>query len=98
MGDFLALCRFKKLADLDAVRVAACVTDLKRDGPPSKEGGKKRRPLSARAVNARLTALKSFTRWLFRTERMRTDPMIQVAKLNAKPTAGSSGGRCWTRR
>jgi len=80
--DFLALCRFKNLADLDAARVAACVTDLKRDGPPPKEGGKKRRPLSARAVNARLTALKSFTRWLFRTERMRTDPMMQVAKLN----------------
>jgi integrase len=81
--DFLALCRFKNLADLDAARVAACVTDLKRDGLPPKEGGKKRRPLSARAVNARLTALKSFTRWLFRTERMRTDPMMQVAKLNA---------------
>jgi integrase len=80
--DFLALCRFKNLADLDAVRVAACVTSLKRDGPPPREGGKKRRPLSARAVNARLTALKSFTRWLFRTERMRTDPMMQVAKLN----------------
>jgi integrase len=82
--DFLALCRFKNLADLDAARVAACVTDLKRDGLPPKEGGKKRRPLSARAVNARLTALKSFTRWLFCTERMRTDPMMQVAKLNAK--------------
>jgi integrase len=80
--DFLALCRFKNLADLDAVRVAACVTGLKRDGPPPREGGKKRRPLSAQAVNARLTALKSFTRWLFRTERMRTDPMMQVAKLN----------------
>jgi len=81
--DFLALCHFKNLADLDAARVAACVTDLKRDGLPPKEGGKKRRPLGARAVNARLTALKSFTRWLFRTERMRTDPMMQVAKLNA---------------
>ena len=81
--DFLALCHFRNLADLDAAKVAACVTDLKRDGPPYKEGGKKRQPLSARAVNARLTALKSFTRWLFRTERMRTDPMMQVAKLNA---------------
>ena len=31
--------------------------------------------------DARLTAFKSFSRWLFRTERMRTDPMMQVPKL-----------------
>ena len=81
--DFLALCRFVNLADLDAARVGACVTEVRCNGLPRKDGrGKKRRSLSARAVNARLTALKSFTRWLFRTERMRTDPMMQVAKLN----------------
>jgi len=82
--DFLSLCGFKKQADLDAAKVAACVTDLKRDGLPPREKARKRRPLSARAVNARLTALKAFTRWLFRTGRMRTDPMMQVAKLNSR--------------
>ena len=65
-------CRFKKPADFDPVRVAAYVADLKRRG------------MGARAINARLTALKSLTRWLFRSERMRTDPMMQVAKLNAR--------------
>jgi hypothetical protein len=79
--DFIDLCQFKNLADLDAAKVAARVTDLKRDGLPPKEGGKKRWPLSARAINARLTALKTFTRWLFRTERMRTDPLMQVSKF-----------------
>ena len=65
-------CGFSKPADLDAAKVSAHVVDLKRQGK------------SARAINARLTALKSFARWLFRTERMRTDPMMQVGKLNSK--------------
>ena len=65
-------CSFERPLDLDPVEVSAYVADLKRKGAGS------------RTVNARLTALKSFTRWLFRTERMRTDPMMQVAKLNAK--------------
>jgi len=64
-------CGFETLADLDAAKVSAHVADLKEKGK------------HARAINARLTAVKSFTRWLFRTERMRTDPMMQVAKLNA---------------
>ena len=65
-------CRFETAGDLDAAKVSAHVADLKAKG---KHG---------RAINARLTAIKSFTRWLFRTERMRTDPMMQVVKLNAK--------------
>ncbi len=65
-------CRFKEPADFDPVRVAAYVADLKSRG------------MGAHAINARLTALKSLTRWLFRSERMRTDPMMQVAKLNAR--------------
>ncbi|MCX5676670.1 MAG: hypothetical protein NTX87_16870, partial [Planctomycetota bacterium] len=65
-------CCFRRPADLDPVSVSAYVADLKRKGA------------GAGTINARLTAFKAFTRWLFRTERMRTDPMMQVAKLNAR--------------
>ena len=65
-------CGFKAAGYLDAAKVSAHVADLKANGKHT------------RSINARLTAIKSFTRWLFRTERMRTDPMMQVAKLNAK--------------
>jgi len=65
-------CGFERPADIDAARVSAHVAHLKREGA------------GTRAINARLIAFKSFTRWMFRNERLRTDPMMQVAKLNAK--------------
>jgi len=65
-------CGFQRPVDLDPARVSAYVADLKHKGT------------GARTINARLTAFKAFTRWLFRGERMRTDPMMQVAKLNAR--------------
>ena len=65
-------CGFERPADIDAACVTAHVVHVKREGA------------GARAINARLTAFKSFTRWMFRNERLRTDPMMQVAKLNAK--------------
>ena len=65
-------CGFEHLADLDAAKVAAHVGHLKRQG------------MGARSINARLTAFKSLTAWLTRTERLRTDPMKQVAKLNTR--------------
>ncbi len=68
----LAACGFEKPSDLDGPRVSAHVADLKRRG------------VGTRTINARLTALKSFSRWLFRNERVRTDPMMQVAKLNGR--------------
>jgi integrase len=67
----VAACDFAKPMDLDAAKVGAYVSERKQQGA------------GARAINAKLTALKSFSRWLFRTERMRSDPMMQVAKLNA---------------
>ncbi len=65
-------CGFERLGDVDAAKVSAYVRDLKRHG------------MGARSINARLTALKSLTAWLYKTERLRTDPMKQVAKLNAR--------------
>jgi len=68
---FLGACGFKRLPDLDAAKVAAHISALRRKGR-----------LGARAINARITALKSFTRWLWRTERARTDTMATLTKLN----------------
>jgi integrase len=68
----MGACGFQRPVDLDPARVSAYVTDMRRRGD------------GARTINGRLTAFKAFTRWLFRTERMRTDPMMQVAKLNAR--------------
>ncbi|MBL7132890.1 MAG: tyrosine-type recombinase/integrase [Phycisphaerae bacterium] len=65
-------CGFEQLVDLDAAKVSAHVGDLKRKG------------MGARSINARLTAFKSLTAWLCKTERLRTDPMRQVAKLNTR--------------
>jgi len=65
-------CGFEQLADLDAPKVSAHVGHLKRKG------------MGARSINARLTAFKSLTAWLHKTERLRTDPMKQVAKLNTR--------------
>jgi len=74
-------CGFEKPSDFDPAEVSVYVVHLKRNGVTI--GRQKPRIPSARSINARLTAIKSFTRWLFRNERMRTDPMMQVAKLNA---------------
>jgi len=77
--DFMETCGFTTPSNLDATKVADYILDLRRGN----EKGK-RKPLSARTINARLTALKSLTRWLFRDGRMRTDPMMQVGKLNVR--------------
>ena len=65
-------CDFTMPADIDAAAVSAHVSNMKRVGK------------SARAINARLTAFKSMTRWMHRTGRIRIDPMQQVAKLNTR--------------
>ena len=65
-------CRFTTPANLDAAKVAAHTGDLHRAGR------------SASNINHKLTALKSFTRWLHRNGRIAHDPMVQVSKLNER--------------
>jgi integrase/recombinase XerD len=65
-------CGFTKAADLDGAKVAGFLADLKAKGK------------SARTVNAYGTAIKSLGRWLWRSDRLRTDPMKLVGKLNEK--------------
>jgi integrase len=79
IGDFIEACGFTTPSNLDATKVVDYILDLRRGSEKEK-----RKPLGARTINARLTALKSLTRWLFREGRMRTDPMMQVGKLNVR--------------
>ncbi len=65
-------CGFSTPAEIDAATVSAYVADLKRKGK------------GLRAINAEVGAFKSFTRWLVRAERMRTDPMVSVSNLNTR--------------
>ena len=65
-------CSFDTLDDLDVAKIQAFIADQKKAGK------------GFRTINARLTALKSFTRWLWRMERLRTDPMTAIKKLNVK--------------
>lgn len=62
---------FAKLADITADGVNAYAGDL----------GKWR---SARTVQAHLTAIKSFTRWLAREDKLPADPLASVKKPNPK--------------
>jgi len=71
IGGVVKACGFERLPDIDAAKVAAHVAALRRKGD-----------LGARAINARITALKAFTRWLWRTERARTDPLATLTKLD----------------
>jgi len=65
-------CGFETIGDLDAPAVAAYVNELKRKGR------------SNRTVNAYVSAIKSFSKWLCRNERLRRDVMVTLRILNTK--------------
>ena len=65
-------CGFQVLADLDAGKIAMLIQDLRRQG------------CGMTAINARLTAIKGFSRWLWRTDRLRSDGLKIISKLNAR--------------
>ena len=65
-------CGFRTAVDIDATKMAGYIGDLRQKN------------LSARAINARLRAIKSFTRWLWRTDRLRIDPLMTVRLLDAQ--------------
>ena len=65
-------CGFHSPGEIDAAKVSSYVAELRRQG------------LGARAANARIGAMKSFTRWMVRGGKMRTDLMVQVTKLNER--------------
>ncbi len=62
----IAECEWKSVSDIDAARLASRLAEL---------GAREDRPLSPRARNARLRAVKSFTTWLVRERRLAVDPL-----------------------
>ncbi len=67
----IAECSFKTLADIDANKVAMHVNDLRRQGK------------GLRSINKHLGAAKQFVTWLWRADRLRTDLLKPLSKLNA---------------
>jgi len=49
-----------------------------------RKGTEGREAPAARTINRKLGAFKGFSHWLWETGRIRTDPMVQVHKLNAQ--------------
>ena len=68
----LEACRFRTAADIEPVRVAGHVAELRQQDK------------SARTINKRITAMKRFTRWMHHAGRVRKDSMVQISKLNTK--------------
>ena len=68
----LNACGFQFPPDRCPMKLARHVAELKADG------------LSARTINRKLTTIKALARWLFITGRLRTDPLLQVAKPNVR--------------
>jgi len=61
---------FKTLADLDVVKVSSYINALRRD----KKG--------LCSINARITAIKAFSKWLWKTDRLRNHVMKLLSKQN----------------
>ncbi len=73
----LDACGFVFPGDLHPVKVSRWVT-RERKGTEGREAP------AARTINRKLGAFKGFSHWLWETGRIRTDPMVQVHKLNAQ--------------
>ena len=67
-------CGIAGIRDFDAAKLAGHIADLRRGG----DG------LGHVTLNNRLTAVKAFTRWLWKEGRLPADPLAGLAKLNAR--------------
>ena len=61
----------RQLADITAARVQAFLLELRARG------------LSVQTVNHYLTAIKTFTRWLWKQGRLASDPLVGLSRQNA---------------
>src|ERR1035438_7497682 len=63
------------------VRISdVCADGLNRFVAVLKAKKRAGRPLSSRTIQAYMTAVKSFTRWLVRTEKLPRDPLASIQK------------------
>lgn len=65
-------CKWARLGDIDAAQLANHADGLRISG----------RALSARAINARLGAVKQFTNWAVKQRRLLTDPLVSLVPLS----------------
>jgi len=77
IADIAEACEFTSITGIDAGKVSAHLNTLRAGG------------MSARAIDCRLAAIKSFTRWLHLSDRLHSDPLKAVRRdtkaVNADP-------------
>jgi integrase len=72
-------CRFVRIADLQPSTVVSFLADLRR--PRQSPDGKELPGKSITTANYYLTAIKGFTRWLWKDRRTTVDPLAGMSKL-----------------
>ena len=75
-------CKFQRLADLNAGRVAAWLSDRRK--PKTDKDGQTIPGLGIVSSNHHLVALKSFGNWLVRDRRSPENPFAHLSRLNAR--------------
>ena len=75
-------CKFKKLSDLNAGRVAGWLADRRK--PKTDKGGEVIAGLSVASSNHYLVAVKSFGHWLVKDRRGPENPFAHLSQLNAR--------------
>ncbi len=75
-------CKFKKLADLNAGRVAGWLADRRK--PKTDKEGNVIAGLSIASSNHHLVAVKSFGNWLVKDRRWPENPFSHLSRLNAR--------------
>ncbi len=75
-------CKFKKLSDLNAGRVAGWLADRRK--PKTDKDGNDLAGLSVASSNHYLVAVKSFGHWLVKDRRSPENPFAHLSRLNAR--------------
>ena len=75
-------CKFKKLSDLNAGRVAGWLADRRK--PKTDKEGEVIAGLSVASSNHYLVAVKSFGHWLVKDRRSPENPFAHLSRLNAR--------------
>ncbi len=82
LSDAVDGCRFKKLSDLNAGRVAGWLADRRK--PKTGKMGNVIAGLSVASSNHYLVAMKSFGQWLVKDRRSPENPFAHLSRLNAR--------------
>lgn len=79
--EVIGACGIKRITGLDSNKVTGYISDLRRRGKLRDKGNRVRK-IGALALNKRLIAVKTFSRWLWKTARLRVDPLAAVSRLS----------------